>query len=45
MIKAYLLGMIEYKLQCTTNTGIYNEYYDKGRALAHKITRGRYDPS
>lgn len=37
-LKAFFLGLIEFRLSFTTNCGIYDYYYDVGRELAHKLT-------
>ena len=45
MIRAFLLGMAEFRLSLTTH---YDDYrllvaYDRGRELAHKLTLRRFD--
>ena len=44
-IKAFILGIKEFKLTYTTHIENYHEsvYYEKGRDLAHKITFRYFD--
>jgi len=49
MVRAFLLGIYEFRRDCTTSfvgqpdeQSKYN-WYDRGRELAHKVTRRRYD--
>ena len=44
-IKAFLLGMREFRLSFTTHYADNNmrEAYDTGRELAHRITMRRYE--
>jgi len=41
-IKAFILGMIEFRSDCTTNVGEI-ESYDSGRDFAHRITFRHFD--
>ena len=43
MIRAFLLGMYEFRLTCTTATD-WPESYDWGREWAHRLTLRRYEP-
>ena len=42
-IKAFILGMIEFRSDCTTNVGDEDLAYDSGRDFAHKITFRHFD--
>ena len=43
-IKAFINGMREFKLSCTTHyDGRLLQAYDWGRELAHRVTLRRYD--
>lgn len=44
-IRAYLLGMREFRLAWTTHIDDEAElnWYDRGRERAHRITRRRFD--
>ena len=43
-IKAFILGMIEFCSDCTTNVGDDDMVaYDSGRDFAHKITFRHFD--
>ncbi len=43
-IKAFILGMIEFRSDCTTNVGDDDmDAYDSGRDFAHKITFRYFD--
>lgn len=43
-IKAFLLGVREFRTDLTTHFDYpLIEAYDRGRELAHRITRRRYD--
>jgi hypothetical protein len=42
MIRAFLLGIAEFRLNVTAGTD-HPVAYDRGRELAHKITGRRYD--
>jgi hypothetical protein len=42
MIRAFILGLFEFKSDMTTNTG-NPVAYDWGREVAHRITFRRYD--
>lgn len=44
-IKAFLLGMAEFRLSFTTHIADYglSLSYDKGRELAHKLTFRRFE--
>lgn len=43
---AFLNGVREFKLTATTHYDDWDllEAYDWGRALAHRVTAGRYEP-
>lgn len=41
--QAFLLGMIEFRSDFTTNCGDADDAYDRGRELAHRITLRRFD--
>lgn len=42
--RAFLLGMLEYRSDCTTHFDRdLIETYDRGRDLAHRLTLRRYD--
>ena len=42
-LKAFFLGLSEFRQSFTTNCGIYDYYYDVGRELAHKLTFRRFE--
>jgi hypothetical protein len=44
-IKAFLLGMAEFRLSFTTHIADWHlqNTYDKGREFAHRLTFRRYD--
>lgn len=46
IVRAYLLGMREFRLTCTTSytDGTQQAAYDWGREWAHRLTFRRYEP-
>lgn len=44
-LRAFLLGMREFRLDCTHRHGCYDlrESYDGGRDLVHRLTLRRWD--
>jgi hypothetical protein len=44
MIRAFLLGMLEFRLTYTANCEEHGEAYDWGREWAHRLTLRRYEP-
>ena len=43
-VKAFYLGVIEFRSQFTTNCGLYEEAYDWGREWAHRLTFRHFEP-
>ena len=43
MIKAFFLGVWEFKLAFTTNCSPHDEAYDVGRELAHRLTLRHFE--
>lgn len=41
--QAFLLGMIEFRSDFTTNCGEADEAYEWGREMAHRVTFRRFD--
>lgn len=43
MLKSFLLGVIEFRSDLTTNCGNHEAVYDRGRDMAHRLTLRRWD--
>lgn len=43
-ISAFILGIREFRLTCTTNCDPYNHAYEWGREWAHRLTVRRFEP-
>ena len=44
-LKAFWLGMIEFRSDITSNCAGQEEAYDWGREIAHRLTMRRFDPA
>lgn len=44
-LKAFWLGMIEFRSDITSNCAGQEEAYDCGREIAHRMTMRRFDPA
>ena len=43
MLKAFLVGMYEFRRSVTSNFGVQDEAYEVGREFAHMITLRHFD--
>jgi hypothetical protein len=43
-LRAFFVGVIEFRLTCTTNCGDHEEAYGWGREWAHRLTFRRFEP-
>ena len=45
ILKAFWLGMIEFRSDFTSNWAGHEEAYDRRRKIAHRLTMRRFEPT